>query len=39
MAAFERKIKKLEEDLILIAKQIASAGMRKHTFEESFETP
>ncbi|MDY6857890.1 MAG: zinc ribbon domain-containing protein, partial [Pseudomonadota bacterium] len=37
MAAFERKIKKLEEDRILIAEQIASAGKPKHTFEESFE--
>lgn len=37
MAAFERKIKKLEEDRILIAEQVASAGKPKHTFEESFE--
>ncbi|MGX0903131.1 hypothetical protein ACSSV8_001700 [Roseovarius sp. MBR-79] len=35
--AFERKIKKLEEDRILIEEQIASAGKPKHTFEESFE--
>ena len=32
MAAFERKIKMLEEDRILIAEQIALAGKPKHTF-------
>lgn len=32
MAALERKIKKLEEDRILIAEQIASAGKPKYTF-------
>jgi len=37
MAAFERKIKKLEEERILIGEQITAAGKPKHTFEESFE--
>ncbi|MEE4538258.1 MAG: zinc ribbon domain-containing protein [Erythrobacter sp.] len=37
MAAFERKIKKLEQERILIGEQLASTGRPKHTFEESFE--
>ena len=37
MAAFERKIKKLEEEPILPGEKIARAGKPKHTFEELFE--
>ncbi|NDV53401.1 hypothetical protein [Salipiger sp. PrR003] len=37
MSAFERKIKKLEEERVLIKEQMASAGKPKYTFEESFE--
>ena len=37
MTAFERKIKKLEEERILLGEQMASGGKPKRTFEESFE--
>ena len=37
ITAFERKIKKLEQERVLIGEQINSTGKPKHTFEESFE--